>query len=106
MKNLVWALALLAMFALWAQPQQQAPKGKDLVWAYPVPDKNPPTSEDKGPKKLREEAKLRSAKELLDEADLIYRYDWSCVDARINGAPPPVDRSGRSAHLVRGPRWP
>lgn len=40
---------------------------------------------DKGPTKLREEAKVRSAKELLDEADLIYRYDWACVDARMNG---------------------
>lgn len=31
------------------------------------------------------DAKLRSAAEILDEADLIYRYDWACVDARING---------------------
>ena len=52
MKNLVWALALIALCALWAQPQQQSPNGKDLVWAYPVPDKNPPAGEDKGPKKL------------------------------------------------------
>ena len=44
---------------------------------------------DKGPKKLREQARLRSAKELLDEADLIYRYDWACVDARVNGGPAP-----------------
>lgn len=37
-----------------------------------------------GPAKLRGEAKLRSAKELLDAADLIYRYDWACVDARVS----------------------
>jgi cytochrome c553 len=53
MKHLVWSLLpLLALFALVAQPQQSSTKGKDLVWAYPVPDKNPPASEDKGPKKL------------------------------------------------------
>jgi hypothetical protein len=42
-----------------------------------------------GPKQFRERARLRSAKELLDEADLIYRYDWACVDARVSGKPPP-----------------
>jgi hypothetical protein len=44
---------------------------------------------DKGPERLREGAHLRSAKELLDAADLIYRYDWACVDARIQSTPPP-----------------
>lgn len=28
--------------------------------------------------------KLRDIEEILDEADLIYRYNWACVDARIN----------------------
>lgn len=28
---------------------------------------------------------LRSAKEILDAADLYYRADWACVDARIKG---------------------
>ncbi len=27
---------------------------------------------------------LRDISEILDEADLIYRYDWACVDARIH----------------------
>ena len=44
---------------------------------------------EKAPIRLREEARLRSISELLDEADLIYRYHWACVDARVNGAPPP-----------------
>lgn len=26
---------------------------------------------------------LRDIDEILDEADLIYRYDWACVDARM-----------------------
>jgi len=30
-------------------------------------------------------SKVREKEEILDEADLIYRYDWACVDARING---------------------
>jgi len=28
---------------------------------------------------------LRSKEEILDEADLIYRYNWACVNERING---------------------
>lgn len=30
-------------------------------------------------------AVVRSKAEILDQADLIYRYDWACVNARING---------------------
>jgi hypothetical protein len=32
-----------------------------------------------------QEANLRDKSEILDAADLIYRYDWACVDARVNG---------------------
>jgi len=32
---------------------------------------------------------LRKKHEILDEADLIYRYDWACVDARIKNLPAP-----------------
>ncbi|MCD8212573.1 MAG: DUF4272 domain-containing protein [Campylobacter sp.] len=34
-------------------------------------------------------AKLRDIDEILDEADLIYRYHWACVNARINNKPMP-----------------
>jgi len=34
--------------------------------------------------------KLKSIDEILDEADLIYRYNWACVDARIHGENPLV----------------
>lgn len=37
------------------------------------------------------EAKLRTTGEILDAADLIYRYDWACVNARLNGKPAPAD---------------
>lgn len=36
----------------------------------------------------------RSPKELLDAADLIYRLDWACVDARVNGLPAPAGMDG------------
>ena len=29
--------------------------------------------------------RLRPIEDILDQADLIYRYHWACVDARING---------------------
>lgn len=34
--------------------------------------------------------RLRSISEILDEADLIFRYDWACVDARIHGDEAPA----------------
>jgi len=30
-----------------------------------------------------QQVKLRNIEEILDEADLIYRYDWACVDAGL-----------------------
>ncbi|NLR77437.1 DUF4272 domain-containing protein [Chitinophaga eiseniae] len=38
---------------------------------------------------FRSKAKLRSRKEILQQADLILRYEWACVDARLNNAPMP-----------------
>ncbi len=35
--------------------------------------------------KLCNEVIVRSKKEILDKADLVYRMDWACVDARIYG---------------------
>lgn len=34
-------------------------------------------------------ASLREKEDILDQADLIYRYDWACVDARIKKQPAP-----------------
>jgi hypothetical protein len=36
------------------------------------------------------DAKLRPQADILDKADLIYRYHWAVVDARINGKKPPA----------------
>lgn len=43
---------------------------------------------------LLSDAKLRSTGEILDEADLIYRLDWACVDARINNRAVPGNMDG------------
>lgn len=37
---------------------------------------------------------LRSADQILDAADLIFRLDWACVDARMNGLPAPGGMEG------------
>ena len=38
-----------------------------------------------------QEAKLRNIHEILDEADLIYRYNWACVNARLKKEEAPED---------------
>ncbi len=40
--------------------------------------------------KLEQACTLRSKEELLDAADLIYRLDWACTDARAMGMPAPA----------------
>ncbi len=40
---------------------------------------------------LKNNSKLRSKEEILDQADLIYRYDWACVDARVKGNKAPAE---------------
>jgi hypothetical protein len=42
------------------------------------------------PHRLLQDATLRDAAQILDEADLIYRYDWACVNARSKGEEPPA----------------
>ncbi|OWA33163.1 hypothetical protein B9G55_22880 [Saccharibacillus sp. O16] len=37
-----------------------------------------------------EASRMRSKHEIMDEADLIYRYDWACVDARIQNQEAPA----------------
>lgn len=45
---------------------------------------------DRTAEEFVKDSKLRNASEIFDAADLIYRYDWACVDARINGRPTPA----------------
>ena len=37
-----------------------------------------------------EDSELRPISDILDEADLIYRYHWAVVDARLKGQPMPA----------------
>jgi hypothetical protein len=47
-----------------------------------------------GPDGLQEDADLRPQSELLSAADLIYRYHWAVVDARLKGQEPPAGLEG------------
>lgn len=46
--------------------------------------------EDHGPDRFVAEARLRSKHELLDAADLIYRYHWATREASLRGLEPPA----------------
>jgi hypothetical protein len=77
-----------------------------MLWALGFVDdlKRPDTICDVGPavkilhdlgaKRFMEKSKLRSQKEILDAADLIYRYDWAAVNARIKNQPTPAGLNG------------
>jgi hypothetical protein len=42
-----------------------------------------------GATKFREQSILRSKQEILDQADLILRFDWACVSSRVKNNPAP-----------------
>ncbi|MCB1211197.1 MAG: DUF4272 domain-containing protein [Verrucomicrobiales bacterium] len=46
---------------------------------------------DRDTAQLIKDAKLRPLSEILDQADLIYRYHWATTDARIKGQPAPAN---------------
>jgi hypothetical protein len=48
------------------------------------------TMRDRGPDGFSVGAKLRPLRDILDQADQIYRYHWAVVDARIKGKPAPA----------------
>ncbi|MBN8523225.1 MAG: DUF4272 domain-containing protein [Rickettsiales bacterium] len=45
---------------------------------------------ERGAKQFLKEAKLRAQDEILDQADLIYRYHWATRNNRIKGIEPPA----------------
>lgn len=49
---------------------------------------------DNGREGFLKKATLRAQSEILDAADLIYRYHWAVVDARINGREAPAGLDG------------
>lgn len=44
---------------------------------------------------LMKHVKMRSASEILDMADLLFRADWACVEARINNDPSALGKTGQ-----------
>lgn len=48
------------------------------------------TLRDLGTEGLRKKARLRPQADILDACDLIYRYHWAVVDARLKNAPAPA----------------
>jgi hypothetical protein len=51
-----------------------------------ISSENYPVAKDKDPFEfINAVHEVRSKKEILDAADLYYRYNWACVDERING---------------------
>ncbi|MDY0988483.1 DUF4272 domain-containing protein [Flavobacterium sp. CFBP9031] len=51
-----------------------------------ISEENYPVAKDKDPFEfINTVHEVRSKKEILDAADLYYRYNWACVDERING---------------------
>lgn len=56
------------------------------------------TLRDLGPDGLRKKARLRPQKEILDAADLIYRYHWAVVNARVTGEPVPASLNASTVY--------
>ena len=64
----------------------------DLFWPThicDVPESSRIMREHLTMEELTAAARLRPRKELLDQADLIYRLHWACVDARVMNMPAP-----------------
>lgn len=71
---------------LWALKKVDTlPFPNELCDLNDVSSENYPVGGDSDPNDFINAAhEVRSKSEILDAADLYYRYDWACVDARIN----------------------
>jgi len=49
-------------------------------------------------KNILESARPLPKEKILDAADLVLRYDWACVDARVNGRENPAGLNGEVVH--------
>lgn len=78
---LLWALGYIRELGDPAAPCNVSEMAK-LLWSL------------KNPEELLKGAHPRSGKELLDAHDLILRYDWACVDARVKGQGAPAGLDG------------
>lgn len=78
---LLWALGYTDTLSY---PDKMCNVAEDVKIIYELKEKG-----------FRQKAKLRSKKEILDQADLILRIDWACVSARVKGEQVPggLDKS-------------
>jgi len=78
---LLWALGYIDTLSY---PDKMCNVADDVKIIYELKEKG-----------FRQKARLRSKKEILDQADLILRLDWACVSARVKGeqAPGGLDKS-------------
>ena len=74
---LLWALKLV----------DTLPFPNELCDLNVIPAEKYPVNGDKDPNEfIKAKHEVRSKSEILDANDLYYRYDWACVDARINNS--------------------
>lgn len=72
---MLWALGFIDTLSY---PDQMCNVANDVKIIHDLTDQQ-----------FRQKAKLRSKKEILDQADLILRLDWACVSARVKNQPAP-----------------
>src|SRR5450755_3407808 len=101
MKTLICAsIALLSIAVVGAQAQSQA--GKNLTWAYPIPDKTPPGTDEPGPKKIPGSTRSFTQAQIDDQFN---PPDWFPDE---HGPLPKVVKTGiqaqacGSCHLISG----
>lgn len=80
---LLWALGYVDTLSY---PDKMCNVADDVKIIYELKEKG-----------FRQKAKLRSKKEILDQADLILRLNWACVSARVKGEQAP---SGLNSSVV------
>lgn len=72
---MLWALGFIDSLGY---PDQMCNVANDVKIIYDLTEQQ-----------FRQKAKLRTKKEILDQADLILRLDWACVNARVKDQPTP-----------------
>jgi hypothetical protein len=77
---MLWALGYIDQLVY---PDQMCNVGDDVGIIYKLKNEG-----------FRNNARLRNKQEILDEADLILRYNWACVSARIKGEEAPSELNG------------
>ena len=82
--TLLWALGYLPELEY---PDQPCDPGADTGLLAPLSEAE-----------FRQRARLRPAPEILDAADLTYRYAWACVDSRLRQQPAPAGLESGVVH--------